>query len=186
MYTKFDLAKELKTNVFADPAVTSRFEKYIEVDFSDGHQDRLSQIFFDTGSGFNEEESIRVTIYSTASGNVCSKANIREQLKVHALRIDPVSDEQFFSVKAVRIVNGDKSVILSADEIPIYFEFVYISSSCIFRNGMLQMGCLSYRRRKTVIRSGAVQLFLGIISFSDGGGDINFRMKPRQIFILVL
>ena len=136
MYTKFDLAKELKTNVFADPAVTSRFEKYIEVDFSDGHQDRLSQIFFDTGSGFNEEESIRVTIYSTASGNVCSKANIREQLKVHALRIDPVSDEQFFSVKAVRIVNGDKSVILSADEIPIYFEFVYISKWDV-ANGVL-------------------------------------------------
>lgn len=127
MYLKFDLAKELGWGVFQEETVRERFARHIRIYFTDGHSGRITQVFFDTGNGFQENESIQTTIFAPMYTQVRSDVYTREYPQCAGLRIDPVSDEQPFNVTAVELINGEKSVVIAADEIPEYFEFTNIN-----------------------------------------------------------
>ena len=127
MYAKFDLMKDMQWGVFQDNTVMQKFEQYICINFADGHRDRVTQVFFDTGRGIGED-NIEATIFNKTNGDVCSKTYTRDFPQCLNWRIDPVSDDLPFDIISIEIVNAKKKMTISGSDIPAYFELHNIIS----------------------------------------------------------
>jgi hypothetical protein len=69
----------------------------------------FAQIFYDTGNGWNENESVKLPI-KKGDDFVILRFPLPNG-KIHALRFDPINKEGYFSIKEIKIVDNDNKTM---------------------------------------------------------------------------